>query len=109
MKRAGLDLGDFADAHAAAASIVAAEAPAWIRSRSGRLAGSIRPGHAKTSATIRAGGARIRYAGPHEWGWPARHMAAHPFLTTSASTTEPAWTEVYMARLDAVIAKIRGK
>jgi phage gpG-like protein len=108
MKRAGSDLADFAAANAEAGSIVVAEAPGWIHSQSGALAGSIRAGKAKTNATIRAGGAKVRYAGVHEWGWPARHIPPRPFLTTAAAVTEPRWTAVYFARLEAIVGKIRG-
>jgi phage gpG-like protein len=108
MKRAGLDLADFADANAAAGAIVVAEAPHWIHSRSDRLAGSIRAGKAKTNATIRAGGAKIRYAGVHEWGWPARNIRPRPYLTTAAAATESRWSDVYFARLEAIVDKIKG-
>ncbi|MBZ4485962.1 hypothetical protein LQ938_09715 [Microbacterium sp. cx-55] len=49
--------------------------------RSGTLAGTIRAGRGKTKAVVRAGGARARYAGVIHYGWPARNIAARPFLT----------------------------
>jgi len=109
LKAAGADLADFADANAAAGRIVAAEAPGWIHSRSGRLAGSVRAGAAKTSATVRAGGAAVPYAGVIEWGWPARHIRPHPYLTTAAKATESTWVDAYLTRLEAIVAKIHGK
>lgn len=109
LKQAGADMADFAEANAEAGRIVAAAAPPWIQSRSGRLAGSIRPGKSKTQAVIRAGGARIPYAGVTEWGWPARHIRPHPFLTTAAVATESTWTEAYFRRLEAIVAKVKGK
>jgi phage gpG-like protein len=108
LRKAGDDLSDFAQANAEAGRIVAGEAPNWIRSRSGALAGSIRPGAAKTQAVVRAGGARIPYAGVVEWGWPARHIRPRPYLTTAAKVTEPTWTGAYLTRLEAIVGKIKG-
>ena len=45
------------------------------------LAGSIRAGRGKTKSVIRAGKARVPYAGVTHYGWPARNIAPHPFLT----------------------------
>ena len=50
----------------------------------GRLAGTIRAGRGKTKAVVRAGGARTApYAGVIHYGWPARGIAARPYLTES--------------------------
>ena len=47
----------------------------------GRLAGSIRAGNGKTKAVVRAGGARVPYAGVVHYGWPAHRIEPNPFLT----------------------------
>ncbi|SRR5690625_2226519 len=47
----------------------------------GTLAGSIRAGKAKTKAIVRAGGARVPYAGVINYGWPGHNIEAQPFLT----------------------------
>jgi hypothetical protein len=108
LKKAGADLSDFAAANAEAGRIVVGDAPNWIHSRSGDLAGSLRAGSGKTAAVVRAGYKKIPYAGVVEWGWPARNIRPHPFLTTAAKATEPTWTEAYMTRLDAIVGKIKG-
>lgn len=46
----------------------------------GRLQASIRAGRGKTKAVVRAGGARVPYAGVIHYGWPARDIAPQPFL-----------------------------
>jgi hypothetical protein len=109
MKAAGADMTDFGEANATAGRIVAAEAPVWIHAHTGSLGASVRAGTAKTSATVRAGGAKVPYAGVVEWGWPAKHIAPHPFLTTAAKSTEATWVDAYLARLEAIVAKIHGK
>jgi phage gpG-like protein len=51
--------------------------------RTGRLAASMRAGRGKSKAVVRAGGARVPYAGVIHYGHPARNIAAQPFLTNS--------------------------
>lgn len=108
MKRAGADMQDFTDTNAAVGAMVAADAAGRAPRRRGILASTIRASKAKTKATVRAGGARVRYAGVQEYGWPARHIRPHPFLTAAASSTEPAWTTLYFTRLEQIVAKVRG-
>lgn len=79
LRNAGADAEDMRDLMHALGNIVidGASAPA----RSGRLAGNIRAGRGKTKAVVRAGGARVPYAGVIHYGWPARGIAPQPFLT----------------------------
>lgn len=106
LSRAGDDLADLRAANAQAAGIAASGARVRVPERSGRLAASVRPGATKTQAVIRAGSARIPYAGPIHWGWAARHIAPHPFLSEGAQATEPAWLGVYTAALERLVARV---
>ena len=54
---------------------------------SGALAGDIRAGKGKTKAVVRAGRASIPYAGVQHYGWPARGIAAKPFLAAAVQST----------------------
>ncbi|MBB1482493.1 hypothetical protein H5392_01300 [Tessaracoccus sp. MC1865] len=54
---------------------------------SGALAGTIRAGRGKTKAVIRAGRASVPYAGVQHYGWPARNIAAKPFLANAVQST----------------------
>ena len=49
--------------------------------RTGRLDTNVRSGRGKTKAVVRAGGARVPYAGVIHYGDPARGIRAQPFLT----------------------------
>ncbi len=107
LKQLGDDLEDFKDIHAQVGGLVIAAARARIRSRSGRLAASGRPGAAKTNATIRFGGARVPYAGAVHWGTGARRGLRGPhnidpnqFAVDAAHDTEPAWTDLYYRALE---------
>lgn len=106
LKRAGVDLSDLRDVNLQAAQTVAGAV--LPPRRTGRLAGSIRPGASRTAGVVRAGGARIPYAGPIHWGWPAHRIEAQPFLVDAAQRTEPTWVEQYMTELDRVLANIAG-
>lgn len=108
MRRAGADLQDFKDAHAKAASIVVSAANSRVPRRSGDLASTIRPAKQARRAIIYAGNARVKYANPIHWGWPARHIRANPFISNAAQQTEPVWTSAYFQELEDIINKIAG-
>lgn len=115
LKRLGDDLGDFAEVHARVGGLVAREASGRVRSRSGALAGSSRPGHGKTSALVRFGGARVPYAGAVHWGTGARpgrrgphNITPQRFATTAAAESEPTWVEWYLEAVERMVAKVRG-
>ena len=108
LKKAGADLNDLKTAHAAVAALVTAAAKGRAPKKTGRLAGSIRGSKAKTSVTIRAGGASLPYAGPIHWGWPARNIAANPFISDAATSTESQWVALYFKEIESIVGKIKG-
>jgi len=57
---------------------------------------------------VRAGGAKVPYAGVQEYGWPRRNIAAQPYIVPAAHDTEPTWIAVYQARLDELLSKVKG-
>lgn len=110
LKRADSKLGDeITDAHKDVADLVATESkPAAPRGKTGKLGGSVRGAGTKTQAIIRAGVARVRYAGPQHFGWAARNIAAKPWITDTAQRTEPRWTERYESAVEHVLNTIKG-
>lgn len=95
-------------ANAAAASTVAAAASARAPRRSGALAGSLRGNAAAGRATVSAGGARLPYAGPIHYGWPAHKIEPQPFIIDAAQATEPVWLPMYAADVDKALDVVRG-
>jgi len=108
LRRAGDDLGDMKDVNAAVARLVATRSVASGPRRSGKLVASVRGSRAVSSAVVRAGGARVPYAGPIHWGWPSHHIAAHPFIADTAVATEPTWTRMYLQGINEIIGRVRG-
>ena len=108
MRRAGLDLDQLKSTHAAVAQLVAGRGRTAAPKRSGRLAASVRPSGTKTQAVIRAGYARVPYANPIHWGWPRRGIAANPWLSRAAQSSEPAWVGIYTREVDRIIDTIEG-
>lgn len=108
LKKAGKDLQDMKAAHAAVAALVAAAAAQRAPKRTGRLATSIRGSGTTTAAVIRAGFKSVPYAGPIHWGWPARGIAAQPFLSEAATGSEGAWLPIYEGAVEAAIDQVKG-
>jgi hypothetical protein len=109
MKAAGVSLDDLKDAHAAVAGLVHSVAqPQAPVGATGRLASSERPAGTKTAAIVRAGSARVPYAGPIHWGWPNRGIRAQPWIYEAAGRSETAWLGRYLEAIDHVISTIQG-
>lgn len=79
LSRAGADADDMRGLMHSLGQIVVDGANVPIRT--GRLDANVRAGRGKTKAVVRAGGARVPYAGVIHYGWPARGIPAQPFLT----------------------------
>jgi hypothetical protein len=108
MKAAGEDLADMKDANAAVGNMVAQTAKGIAPVRSGALAGAIRAGRAVGGVNVKAGSARIPYAGVIHWGWPAHNIAANAFLSDAATSTESAWVALYEEEIGKIIDRVEG-
>lgn len=105
-RRAAAQLDDLATTDAAAAQIAATRARAIVPKVSGALAATIRAG---TGGEVTAGNAVIRYAGVIHSGWPARNIAAQPYLTQALAVTEDQVVRLYADKTDRTIHDIKGK
>jgi len=108
LKAAGISVQDLKDAHRVVAEQVATASRPAAPVRSGALANSVRAAGTQTAAIVRAGGARVPYAGPIHWGWPNRHITAQPWLAEAAERTEPAWEQTYLDAVQTIIDTIEG-
>ena len=108
LKKAGLDIEELKDANAAAAEMVAAAAMASAPRRTGLLGSSVRGSRKARGATVMAGRASVPYAGPIHWGWPARGIAANPFISDAATSTETRWVAIYQRDVQKALDHVRG-
>lgn len=102
MEKAGASSADMKDLmHALGTTVVTAAVPR-ARHATGAMASTIRAGRGKTKAVVRAGGARVPYAGAQHYGWPRRGITPNPYLRQAVDTTLPRLLD----QLDAGIAKL---
>lgn len=91
--------------HRDIAEPVAEAAKARAPKRTGRLRDSIKPQFTKTTARVRMGGAKVPYAGPVHYGWPARNIEANPFLVAAYEDRKPQILREYADRIEALLDK----
>jgi len=96
------DLRDLSDAGRRAGDTVVSAARGRAPRRTGALAASVFAVADSSGVRVAAG---VVWAGPVHWGWPARNIAAQPFLSDAATTTEATWVGFYA---DAVVAAVQG-
>lgn len=89
LKEMGADLADLKDVMAAISAEGAAVAAAFAPKRTGRLARSVRGNRAARKAVVAAGRASVPYAGPINYGWPARNIPANGFMQAADTVMEP--------------------
>lgn len=106
--KAKVDLSDLKDANRAAGETVAGASRASSPRRSGHLAGSVRSARQVRRARVMAGKSSVPYAGPIHWGWPARGIAAQPFIAEAAQATEGQWAETYRKDVQRVLDQVQG-
>lgn len=105
LRKSGADMADMSELMHTIGTTVVVAAQQRAPHLSGALAGSIRAGRGKTKAVIRAGKARVPYAGVIHYGWPARNIAPHPFLTDALQQEASAIYDELDRGLMAILAK----
>jgi hypothetical protein len=81
-----------------AANLAASFAPR----RTGRLRASIKGSKSKNRAQVRAGGARVPYVAPINYGWPKRNIAPALFMQKADNVMKPKLPGI----LDAAITRL---
>lgn len=81
LERLGTEVTDLKDAFKRIGNIVVQEAQQRAPKKTGALAGSIKPSNTKNKSNIRAGSARVPYAGVQEWGWPSHNITGQHYLS----------------------------
>jgi hypothetical protein len=86
---AGVAVDDLKDVMASIAALGARAAGTFVPRRSGALGATIRGNRAKSKAVVTAGRARVRYAGPINYGWRARNIAPARFMQRADAVVAP--------------------
>lgn len=109
MRKAGADMKELKEVNRRAADITKPEAVSRApRGRTGKLAGSIRVGATQKAGIIRAGRKTVPYAGPINYGWPARHIKPRTFVNDAVASTEGQWAKEYEQFVKKTMNQIKG-
>jgi carbon monoxide dehydrogenase subunit G len=101
----GADVEDLKDGMAAIADEGAKLASSLAPKRKGSLAGTVRGNRAKAKAVVTAGRARVKYAGPINYGWPARNIKASHFMQKADERLQPRAVELLQQAVEDAIHK----
>ena len=109
LRKAGEDLKELKEVTRRAADTATPEAVARApRGKTGKLAGSIRVGATQKAGIIRAGRKTVLYAGPINYGWPARHIKPRTFVNDAVAGTEAQWAKEYEQFVKKTMNQIKG-
>lgn len=106
LEKLGVEVQDLKAAFKKVGTLVAADAQALVPRRSGALAASIRPSNNKNKSVVRAGGARVPYAGVINYGWPGRGIPASLFLNNAANRNQGKAVLTIEQELDALVKRL---
>lgn len=85
----GLEVDDLKEVFAKIASEGADEVARFAPSKSGALRKTIRGNRAKNKAVVTAGRARVKYAGPINYGWRRRNIKPREFMQKGDEQMRP--------------------
>lgn len=102
LERAGVEVEELKDVMGGIAAEAARVMQGFVPTRSGRLRDSVRGNRAKGKAIVTIGGARVPYARPIQYGWPAHNIKPARFVertdevmeTRSVELLEQGWAAI---------------
>lgn len=98
-------VSDLKTVHASTARIVEQRAEQLTPVRSGLLRSTVRSTGQASGGVIRAGYARVPYAGPIHFGWRARNIRPQPFLYDALDERRTQVFDAYRKQVDALIER----
>lgn len=97
-------------ANKGAATVIADESEKHVPVTSGALKGSIRATGAKSVGSVKVGSkARVPYAGPIHYGWPARNIEPQEFVTEAIQQKLGDARDVYDELIAVVMAALESR
>lgn len=101
----GVEVEDLKDANAGIAEEGATVMRGFTKVVSGALRGTVRGNRAKGKAVVTAGRASVKYAGPQNYGWKRRNIAAQGFTVKTDARMAPVALQRFESAIDDVISK----
>lgn len=101
-------LDEIKAANKEAATLVADAAKYEVPVRSGALRDSIRGTGSVKVGQVRAGKAKVPYAGPIHFGWPRRHIKPQPFIYDALDKRIGEVIDAYEQRVSNVVDAINN-
>lgn len=101
----GVEVGDLKDVYGEIARVGAETAADFAPAKSHALEQTIRGNRAKGKAVITAGRARVRYAGPINYGWPKRNIEGAQFLAKADKVMEEKAPQMLEDGITAVLGR----
>lgn len=89
LEKTGVQVADLKAAFGGIAQEARSLAAGFAPRRSGKLAASIRASAAKNYATVSAGGSKVPYAAPINYGWPKRNITGAGFMQKADAAIRP--------------------
>lgn len=105
MKKLEGGLDDLKDTNAALGNEIASRASALAPRRTGNLASTIKANRAAKKVSIKAGSAKVPYAGVIEYGWNARNIEPQSYLRKAAFENREFIVQKYEEGIKDVIRK----
>ena len=105
LEKLGASAADLKSAFKRIGTVVANEAKSIVPRRSGRLADSIKPSNTKNKSVVRAGGARVPYAGVIHFGG-YHGITAQPFLTEALDHKQGEAKRLMESELGALVRRL---
>jgi len=91
------------------ASAVESAARGLVPNRSGVLSSSLRSSGTARTGVVRAGKARVPYAGPIHFGWARRNIKPNPFLWNALDSRRDEVEARYLAELERVSSEVSDR
>lgn len=88
LEQAGVEAGDLKEVFIKIGELVQTDARTLAPKKTGKLGMAIKPTKTKNKASVRAGGARVPYAGAINYGWPSRNIKPSLFLQRAIDRNE---------------------
>lgn len=105
LQNAGVEVNDLKGASKKAGNVVVDESKTLVPELTGRLMNSIRASNTKNQSIVRAGGAKVPYAGVIHWGG-YHNIEPHPFLTEALNNKNQEVLTVYEQELAALLNRL---